>query len=94
MEETLKKITEENLNKIDESEWDYKIFDYILEEKIGDNYQEKAGIIEKLPIGLKFWYATWELFFANVFVNIMRSKMTALTTLFLIMNYSIYSYFL
>ncbi len=59
------------------------------------NLKEKIKLIAKnKEQTIQFINLTFKLFFASVFVSIMRSKMTALTTLFLIMNYSIYSYFL
>lgn len=54
-------LIQEKINNMTDDDLEYELFEFILENKIADNYKNEYKDVTHLPKGLKFHYATWQL---------------------------------
>lgn len=61
MECKLLDLTKISLDEINDEEIEYEIYLYILDKLIGDNYDKQYDIVTKLPNGLRYLFASFQL---------------------------------
>jgi hypothetical protein len=56
-----KQITKEMIHQIPDNQLEQALIDFILDEKVRNDYENEYSIINSLPKGLIYLYATWHL---------------------------------